>query len=590
MKPLHVTVDAPSQPRLLPYMDQYNLMRKYLNKTTDEERHTFINTHIAKGYLKYLINFVPYSMFLKMYNTDVLTKECIFTEEQMVALVGNSNEYIEVTNCHIGSFNFSTDRLQRISNELLTNSSTINLNNCHYLWLFVVCNMPLFESQQVKLFEFNAEIQKYTAKRFNGSYLMHIDDNNETDALHTRVRFVKKIIREYMYLENNKLFVCPSIIQYGTININNTHHTKYCYICKSNKTATHFENYHRLCYKCGGYNYFMRNLKADLSNVRAYVSGCRHTIGYFTCLQLLRMGAFVVGSSRFIDLAAYNYQQEPDYAEFKDRLVLVECDFLKTDQVNELIEYLKTQDINVYINNAFQTIRQSPTYYDKIKLLQSTIRNTITNVETNNDGRTDVIANVTTNNELMATTTTVINCTNTSIIPQFAPSMLQSNDIVINEHRNLQEVEYETSWTQRLHETDPCEIIEGTIINQIIPTLLIKTMLTIMKPSSSNPCFIINVTSTEGNHHTALHNVTGSHKVAMDNLVKNLYYEHRQNMYTFNVDPGFVTGVFQSTHKPLSSLDGAQRVLHPIIQHYRKNPLDLKGYWLKDYEPKFWIE
>jgi NAD(P)-dependent dehydrogenase (short-subunit alcohol dehydrogenase family) len=578
-------------------VEQYDLMRKYNNKTTDEERYLFVNTHANKGYLKYLVNFVPFSVFMKMKELNMLSDKCNFTKEYLHTLVNNSNEFIDVTNQVINNYNFSFERLQQITNEMFCCES-INMTNCHYLWPFVVCNTTLFEAEKTKLFEPNSAIQQYIRKRFNGLYLFQKDYNKNVNS--SRAMFVGKIPTEIMYIENERIYVAPYIIQFGAIPeyvLNGGHKFKHCYVCKKLNTLTHFENYSRMCYQCGGFNFHMRNLKTNLSNVRAYVSGCRHTVGYFTCLQLLRMGAFVVGSSRFVDVALYNYQQEPDYEEFKDRLVLIACDFLNTSQVNHMLEFLKTQNLNVYINNAFQTIRQSPTYYERIETLQTHINHLMIENESYNKPTKDMKEENTVMTRMSnyqmtpykPVENTIIDCSQSKIIPKFDQEMLETNGIVINEHRNLVEVDYETSWTQTLTEMDPQEIIEGTIINQIVPTLIIKSMVTMMKPTKENVCFIINVTSTEGNHQTAIHNVTGSQKVAMDNLIRNMYYEHRNYMHFFNVDPGFVTGVFHGSSKPLSSLDGAQRVLHPIIEFYRSNPLDPKGYWLKDYNAKYWL-
>jgi NAD(P)-dependent dehydrogenase (short-subunit alcohol dehydrogenase family) len=85
-------------------------------------------------------------------------------------------------------------------------------------------------------------------------------------------------------------------------------------------------------------------------------------------------------------------------------------------------------------------------------------------------------------------------------------------------------------------------------------------------PSFSRMNVIVNVTSTEHLHTTPQHAVTGMQKAAMENLIEKVAFTRQPDLYVYNADPGFVTGVYGGPTKPLSSIDGGARVVHPLIQ------------------------
>lgn len=101
-----------------------------------------------------------------------------------------------------------------------------------------------------------------------------------------------------------------------------------------------------------------RTQTADLSNMNALITGARIKIGYEICLRLLRDGATVYATTRFPSDALERYKTENDYNTWKDRLFILQCDFLSAAQVTSMIEYLKSKitKLDILINNAAQTI------------------------------------------------------------------------------------------------------------------------------------------------------------------------------------------------------------------------------------------
>ena len=75
-------------------------------------------------------------------------------------------------------------------------------------------------------------------------------------------------------------------------------------------------------------------------------------------LRLLQDGATVIVTSRFPSDTAGRYQSQKDFSKWKDRLKIIQCDFISQAQVETLIDYVQThvKKLDILINNAAQTI------------------------------------------------------------------------------------------------------------------------------------------------------------------------------------------------------------------------------------------
>lgn len=317
-----------------------------------------------------------------------------------------------------------------------------------------------------------------------------------------------------------------------------------CYVCKkSYPLDLYYKNYWSMCMDCGLFNHTKMIETADLSKVKALVTGCRHKIGLATCLKLLRCGATVVGTSRFPNLAKINYQTEPDYQVWQGRLEILECDFVKLIDVDRVIQYVKTHPgFNCFINNACQTVRGSDYYIQTLKAL-----------ETQSTGLIGFESN-------------------TLAIQKELNEFKDITDV------NLHQV---SSWNKSLEAIDPREILEVTLINQIVPTLLFQQL----KPLLQEPRFMIEVTAVEGQFYigkTNKHPHTNACKAAMNMLIHTLSQEPDQSVYA--IDPGYVSGVNPLTDKyPLQPIDGASRIIDPLVQFYKGTALPRDHVHLKNY-------
>ena len=98
--------------------------------------------------------------------------------------------------------------------------------------------------------------------------------------------------------------------------------------------------------------------KADLSGMTALVTGGRIKIGFEIAIKLLRDGARVFVTSRFSSDALMRYESQTDYDEWKNKLTIIQCDFISQRQVQSLIDFIKENvtKLDILINNAAQTL------------------------------------------------------------------------------------------------------------------------------------------------------------------------------------------------------------------------------------------
>ena len=371
----------------------------------------------------------------------------------------------------------------------------------------------------------------------------------------------------------------------------------YCYVCKQYyDNELTYDRYTDMCLNCGKFNYDKRIKTADLSTCVAFVSGIRQKIGLQIALKLLRGGAKVIGTTRFINATYYNYAHQPDFDKWKNNLIISQCDFLNLSSVKKLIHFLKTQKINIFINNACQTIRPSNYYYDKLNLLECTINATLSNnlikytcdshnlIEFDSDSNNMQLIPYANNNQII-----LYKCNTTDEL-LLVKNKIEILDIKFNQFNDIKDINIknESSWNQNIEDIDTGEILEATIINQTIPTLLISQL----KKHMLKPKFIIQVTCLEGTFNISkqsTHAHTNMCKSAMNMLIRTIAEEKETDQFIYSINPGFISGVNpQQDHYPLSDEDGATRILYPIIEYYNGTPLDKDWIHLSNYQPMKW--
>jgi len=147
---------------------------------------------------------------------------------------------------------------------------------------------------------------------------------------------------------------------------------QHCYVCKEKYTEIH-RFYDQLCPSCAELNYRKRTELADLRGRVALLTGGRVKIGYQAGLKLLRCGAHLIVTTRFPRDAAARYSQEPDFAEWEDRLEIFGLDLRHTPSVEAFCHELLTtgRRLDFIINNACQTVRRPPDFYAHMMALEA---------------------------------------------------------------------------------------------------------------------------------------------------------------------------------------------------------------------------
>ncbi len=158
------------------------------------------------------------------------------------------------------------------------------------------------------------------------------------------------------------------------------------------------------------------------------------------------------------------------------------------------------------------------------------------------------------------------------------------------------------SWTQRVDEIDPVEMLEVQLCNTTAPFILISRLRASLAASPARRTYIVNVSAMEGSFGRGYkgpgHPHTNMAKAALNMLTRTSAREmlETDSILMTSVDTGWITDERPHTtrarladegfHAPLDLADGAARVYDPIVRGEAGE--DLHGVFLKDYTPTQW--
>ena len=413
-----------------------------------------------------------------------------------------------------------------------------------------------------------------------------------------------------------------------------------CYVCKTKYNQIH-HFYNSMCLVCGDFNYVKRFIKCNLNGYIAIVTGARIKIGYETGLSLLRCGATLIATSRFIEDMFFRYSKEPDFESFKTRLYVYAVDLRFINQIEIFIDWVKLNftSIDILINNACQTIKRLPKFYEHLleesKVTRQLLLKNLPTVNTTYPPTKNKIhklsselpSNLLLSREISDDSANVFNLDNCIIkqktdkydniinLSDHVMSCTQIVDGSTNEDaskfpvntfdKDHQQVDLsdKNSWVLGLDEVSPIEIVEVHVINAIAPSILCGKLKPLLKKSAETKgkSFIVNVSSMEGQfyrHKSSDHCHTNMSKSSINMMVRTSANDYVLNNICMNaVDTGWVT--LEMPHSfietpenkywqpPLDEIDGAMRVLDPIYTSINENKI-IFGKFLKDYVPTLW--
>jgi NAD(P)-dependent dehydrogenase (short-subunit alcohol dehydrogenase family) len=374
-----------------------------------------------------------------------------------------------------------------------------------------------------------------------------------------------------------------------------------CYICKERyREVDAF--YHQLCPTCAALNRSRRDARTDLSGRRALLTGGRAKIGMYIALRLLRDGAHTTITTRFPTDAMRRFTDMHDSSQWLHRLSIVGIDLRDPAQVVELADAVAGQGpLDILINNAAQTVRRTPGAYAQLIAAESAPlpdgpRPALIELGYSVGAAPAAIGAHHATHELTPHALTALALTSGS-----ASLERVAEQTAIDAGGLVPDLDAVNSWTRRVHEVDPVELLEVQLCNVIAPFVLVSRLRASMAAATARRKYVVNVSAMEGQfgriYKGAGHPHTNMAKAAVNMLTRTSARDlFAEGILMTSVDTGWITDerphptkarlADEGFHAPLDLIDGAARVYDPIVRGEQGE--DLYDCFLKDYAKSAW--
>ena len=381
-----------------------------------------------------------------------------------------------------------------------------------------------------------------------------------------------------------------------------------CYICKQHYTLVDAV-YHQLCPDCAALNHAKRDARTDLTGKRALLTGGRAKIGMYIALRLLRDGAHTTITTRFPRDAVRRFTSLEDSADWIDRLRIVGIDLRDPAQVIGLADSVAAQGpLDILINNATQTVRRSPGAYQPLvdaelaPLPDGPLPEIETFGHTSDAHPLALQESVSAHPILAAAADRAEQLTEQAMAAGSSSLERLAAGTAIDAGGLLPDLADINSWTQRVDEVEPLELLEVQLANSTAPFILISRLRRSMAASPARRKYVVNVSAMEGVFNRGYkgpgHPHTNMAKAAVNMLTRTSAREmfETDGILMTSVDTGWITDerphptkvrlAEEGFHAPLDLVDGAARVYDPVVRGEAGE--DVFGVFLKDYRPGQW--